>query len=129
MLPVVFVVLLILTIIFHQQAYNQDKEALGTIVSVKVIDVKTKSSGFSPGGLDVTVSYQGEAYKLQGVPSSAHFVMKNSKTYHSTISVKLYNGKLYYDSANIHLLVDKIYYAFLAATFLVFVLIFAQWKE
>lgn len=128
-LPVAFVILLILTIYFRQNAFNQDKEDLGTEVYVKVIDVKTKSSGLNPGALLVTVSYQGEEYRLHGVPSSDHFVMENSRKYGSTISAKLYNGKLYYNSVSIYLLSDKLYFAFLAATFLVFCLMFMQLKE
>ncbi len=129
LLPVVFILLLVITIIFHQKAFSQNKEALGTEVSVKVIDIKTKSQGLNPGGLAVTVSYRGEKYKLYGVPSNAHFIMENSKKYGSTISVKLYSGKLYYDSASIKLLSDKLYYAFLLATLLVFSLMFVKMKE
>lgn len=106
-----------------------DKEALGTDVYVRVTDIKTKSGGLDSGSLVVTVSYQGEEYRLYGVPSSAHFVMKNSKNYRSSICARLYNGKMYYDSTSIHLLVDKLYYAFLAATVLAFSAMFMQWKE
>lgn len=125
-LPVIFVVLLVLTIVFHRQAFGQDKEAMGTSVSVKVTDVRTNSTGLNPGGLDVTVTYQGKTYKLQGVPSGAHFVMENSMKYQSTIDAKLYKGKLYYDSTSIRTLSDKIYFAFLVATFFVFVLMFGK---
>ena len=128
-LPAVLVVLLVLTVILHQRAYSQDKESLGTKVHVRVTEVKTGASKLNPGGLKVTVSYQGEAHRLHGVPSSAHFVMKNSKNYRSTVGAILYDGKLYYDYTSIHLLADKLYYAALAATFLVFVLIFGQLKE
>ena len=105
---------------------GQDKEAMGTSVSVKVTDVRTNSTGLNPGGLDVTVTYQGKTYKLQGVPSGAHFVMENSMKYQSTIDAKLYKGKLYYDSTSIRTLSDKIYFAFLVATFFVFVLMFGK---
>lgn len=98
LLPAVFIVCLVLTIIFHQQASRVDKEALGTEVDVKVTEIKTKSTGLNPGALSVTVSYKGEAYKLYGVPGSAHFAMKNSKAYHSTISARLYDGEMYYDA-------------------------------
>ncbi len=125
LLPVVFVVLLILTIILNRQAFGRDKEALGTEVSVEVTEIKTQSTGLNPGSLIVTVSYQGEEYRLHGVPSNAHFVMENSKKLHSTVSAKLYNGKMYYDSTSIYLLADKLYYASLAATFLVFILMIA----
>ena len=129
LLPAVFVVLLILTIVLHQQANGQDKESLGTEVHVKVTEIKTNSGGLNPGGLKVTVSYQGKEYRLRGVPSGAHFVMENSRRYGSTVSAKLYDDKLYYDSSSIFLMSDKLYYAALMATFLVFVLIFGQWKE
>lgn len=124
--PVVFVVLLALTVVLHQWAFSQDKEALGTDVHVRVTEIKANGTGLNPGGLNVTVSYQGESYRLHGVPSSAHFVMENSRKYHSTISARLYNGKLYYDSSSIRLLSDKLYYASLAATFFVFVLMFGK---
>ena len=127
-LPAAFVVLLVLTIVFHRQAFSQDKETLGTEVHVKVTDIKVRSGKLNPGGLNVTVSYQGEKYKLNGVPSGAHFAMKNSKTYGSTVSAILYNGKMYYDSTSIFLPADKIYYASLAAAFVVFVLMFGQWS-
>lgn len=126
LLPIFFVVLLVLTVVFRQQAFGQDKEALGTWVSVRVTEVKVNSAGLNPGGLNVTVSYQGETYKLHGVPSSAHFVMENSLKYRSTIKAKLYDGKMYYDSTSIYQLSDKLYYAFLAATFFVFVLMFGK---
>ena len=126
LLPVVFVVLLVLTIVFHRQAFGQDKEALGTWVSVRVTDVRVNATGLNPGGLNVTVSYQGDTYKLHGVPSSAQFVMENSIKYRSTVDAKLYEGKLYYDSTSIHPLSDKIYFAFLAATFVVFILMFGK---
>lgn len=48
------------------------------------------------------VKLMGETYKLQGVLSSAHFVMENSLKYRSTIKAKLYNGKMYYDSTSIY---------------------------
>lgn len=128
-LPAAFIILLLLTIFLHQKAFNVDKEALGTEVNVRVTDVKVKSGGLDSGGLAVTVSYQGEEYRLQGVPSSAHFMMKNSKNYGSTIKVKLYNGKMYYDSVNIQLLADKLYYASLLATVLVLGAMYLQWKE
>lgn len=118
--PAVLIILLVLTIFFRQKAFSQDKEALATEVSVRVVDIKTKSSGLDSGSLVVTVSYQGEEYRLHGVPSDAHFVMENSRRYRSTVSAKLYDGKLYYDATSILLLEDKLYYAFLAATFLVF---------
>lgn len=121
LLSAAFIVCLILTIIFHQQASKVDKEALGTEVDVKVTEIKTKSTGLNPGALSVTVSYKGETYKLHGVPASAHFAMKNSKAYHSTISARLYDGKMYYDAASIHLLSDTLYYAFLAPTYFIFI--------
>lgn len=120
LVPAAFIILLTITIFLRQKAFGQDKEALATEVSVRVVDIKTKSSGLNPGSLVVTVSYRGEEYRLHGVPSDAHFVMENSRKYRSTVSAKLYNGKLYYDAASILLLEDKLYYAFLAATFLVF---------
>lgn len=120
LLPAAFIILLVITIFLHQRAFGQDKEALATEVSVRVVDIKVKSGGLNSGSLIVTVSYRDEEYRLHGVPSNAHFVMENSMKYRSTISAKLYNGKLYYDAASIHLLADKLYYAFLAATFLVF---------
>ncbi len=129
LLPAVFVVLLILTVIFHKQAYSQDKEALGEEVFVDVLEMKTNSSGLNPGGLNVTVSYQGRTSRLRGVPSSAQFVMENSMTYHRSVSAKLYDGKLYYDSASIFLLSDQLYYGALAATFFVFILMFAELKK
>lgn len=128
-LPVIFIILLIITIFLHQKAFNVDKEALGTDVYVRVTDIKIKSGGLDSGKLIVTVSYQGEEYRLYGVPSSAHFVMKNSKNFRSSISAKLYNGKLYYDAASINLLADKLYYAFLGATVLVLGAMYLQWKE
>lgn len=127
--PIVFILLLVITVILNQKAFNQDKEALGTEVYVKVIDIKTKSQGLNPGGLVVTVSYKGEEYRLQGVPSSAHFVMENSRKYGSEIKAVLYNGKLYYDSSSIKLLSDKLYYAFLLATLLVFSYMILQMRE
>lgn len=127
--PIVFILLLVITVILNQKAFNQDKEALGTEVYVKVIDIKTKSQGLNPGGLVVTVSYKGEEYRLHGVPSSAHFVMENSRKYGSEIKAVLYNGKLYYDSSSIKLLSDKLYYAFLLATLLVFSYMILQMKE
>lgn len=129
LLPVVFIILLVITIFLNQKAFNQDKEALGTEVYVRVTDIRTNSGGVNPGALVVTVSYQGKEYKLNGVPSNAHFVMENSRKYQSEISAKLYNGKLYYDSTSIYLLADKIYYAFLAATFLVFCIMGTRWLE
>ena len=42
LLPAVFVVLLILTVIFHKQAYSQDKEALGEEVFVDVLEVRSE---------------------------------------------------------------------------------------
>lgn len=120
LLPVIFIILLVVTFFLHQKAFGQDKEALATEVSVRVVDVKIKSGGLNSGSLVVTVSYQGEEYKLHGVPSSAHFVMENSMKFRSTVSAKLYNGKMYYDAASIHLLADKLYYVSLAATFFVF---------
>ncbi|MCI8600355.1 MAG: hypothetical protein HFE45_02000 [Oscillospiraceae bacterium] len=129
LLPVVFAILLLLTIFLHQQAFSQDKDALGTDVSVKVTEIKTGGSRLNPGSLRVTVSYQGEEYRLYGVPSGAHFVMENSKKYRSTVSAVLYDGKMYYDSTSIKLLSDKLYYAALAATFIVFVLICAPLLE
>ncbi|MDE6673749.1 MAG: hypothetical protein K2K19_02910 [Acetatifactor sp.] len=128
-LPIVFIILLVITIILHQKAFSVDKEALGTEVYVRVVDIKTKSGGLDSGSLLVTVSYQGEEYRLHGVPSSAHFVMKNSMNFRSSISATLYNGKLYYDSTSIYLLTDKLYYAFLVATFLVFCTMVMQMKE
>lgn len=125
-LPAVFMVLLALTIVFHQWAFSQDKEALGTDVHVKVTEIRANGGGLNPGGLNVTVSYQGEKYRLRGVPSSAHFVMENSRKYRSTICARLYNGKLYYASSSISLLSDKLYYTSLAATFFVFVLMFGK---
>lgn len=77
LVPAVFIILLIITIItifLHQKAFGQDKEALATEVSVRVVDNKIKSSGLNAGSLVVTVSYQGEEYRLHIVPSSAHFV-------------------------------------------------------
>ena len=128
-LPAVFIILLVITISLYQKASSVDKEALGTDVYVRVTDIKTKSGGLDSGSLVVTVSYQGEEYRLYGVPSSAHFVMKNSKNYRSSIRARLYNGKMYYDSTSIHLLADTLYYAFLAATVLAFSAMFVQWKE
>ena len=128
-LPVIFILLLVVTIILHQKASGVDKDALGTEVYVRVVDIKAKSGGLDSGSLIVTVSYQGEEYRLYGVPSSAHFVMKNSKNYRSSIGAILYDGKLYYDSASISLPADKLYYAFLAATFLVFCMMVMQMKE
>ena len=129
LLPIIFVLLLILTIFLNRQAFGQDKEALGEEVSVRVTEIKTGGSRLNPGSLRVMVSYQGEEYKLNGVPSGAHFVMENSKKYRSTVSAVFYDGKMYYDSSCIHLLADKLYYAALAATFLVFVLICAPLLE
>ena len=128
-LPAVFIILLVITIILHQKAFSVDKEALGTDVYVRVTDIKTKSGGLDSGSLVVTVSYQGEKYRLYGVPSSAHFVMKNSKNYRSSIRVRLYNGKMYYDATSIFLLADKLYYAFLIATVFALGAIYLQWKE
>ncbi|MDE5892108.1 MAG: hypothetical protein K2H45_04185 [Acetatifactor sp.] len=128
-LPALFIILLVTTIILNRRAFSVDKEALGTEVYVKVTDIKTKSGGLDSGSLLVTVSYQGEEYRLNGVPSNAHFVMKNSKNLGSSICVKLYNGKLYYDSTSIHLLADKLYYACLAATVLSLGAIYMQWQE
>lgn len=122
-MPVVFIILLIITIFLCQKAFSQDKEALATEVSVRVVDIKTKSSGLNPGSLVVTVSYRGEEYRMHGVPSNAHFVMENSRKYRSTISAKLYNDKIYYDAASILLLEDKLYYVFLAATYVLFLYI------
>lgn len=129
LLPAVFVISLILTIVLHQWAYSQDKEALGTEVRVKVTDVKTNGGGLNPGGLKVTVSYKGESYRLNGVPSSDHFVMENSRKFRTTVSAKLYDGKLYYKSTSIMLLPDKLYYASLAATVTIFGIMFVQWKQ
>lgn len=128
-LPAAFVVFLVLTIVFHQWAYSQNKEALGTEVRVKVTDVKVNGSGLNPGGLKVTVSYNGESYRLKGVPSSDHFIMENSRKYHTTVSAKLYDGKLYYKSTSIMLLSDKLYYASLVATVTIFGIMFVQWKQ
>lgn len=128
LLPMVFVVFLVLTIVFRGQAYGRDKEMLGTDVSVEVVEVRTNSAGLNPGGVDVTVSYQGEEYKLHGVPSGARFEMENSKNYHSSVSAKLYNDKLYYDAASINLVSDKLYYACLAVTFVSFIILFARWR-
>ena len=83
----------------------------------------------NPGGLKVTVSYQGEDCRLHGVPANAQFVMENSRAYGTAVSAVLYRGKLYYDSASIYLWSDKLYYAALAGTFLVFILMFARLKE
>ena len=129
LLPAAFVLLLIITIIFHQRAYSRDKETLGTVVSVQVTDIKVSSSGLTPGKLQVTASYQGESYKLHGVPSSAHFAMENSRKYHSTVSAVLYDGKLYHSPTSILLLDDKIYYAALAATFFLFCLMSVKLME
>lgn len=129
LLPAAFVVLLALTIFLRQRAFGQDKEALGKDVSVKVTEVKAKSSGLNPGKLMVTVFYQGEECRLYGVPSGAWSAMESSKKYHSAVGAKLYNKKLYYDSASISRLADKLYYASLAATFLVFILMLARLKE
>lgn len=74
LVPAVFIILLIITIFLHQKAFGQDKEALATEVSVRVVDIIIKSSGLNTGSLVVTVSYQGEEYRLHIVPSSAHFV-------------------------------------------------------
>lgn len=115
------ILLLIITIFLHQKAFSRDKEALATEVPVRVVDIKTKSSGLNPGSLVVTVSYQGEKYRLHGVPSNAHFSMENSRKLRIKISAKLYNGKLYYDAASILLLDDILYYAFLAATYILFI--------
>lgn len=123
LLPAAFVVLLLLTIFLKKQADLQDKEALGTEVYVRVTEIRTGGSKFNPGGLNVTVSYKGEAYKLHGVPSNAHFKMKNSKNYHSDISAVLYNGELYYDSTCIHPLAEKFYFASLAAAYFTFILL------
>lgn len=121
--PAVLIILLVLTIFFRQKAFSQDKEALATEVSVRVVDIKTKSSGLNPGSLVVTVSYQGEEYRLHGVPSSAHFSMENSRKYRIKISAMLYNGRLYYDATSILLPEDILYYAFLAATYILFIYI------
>ena len=129
LLPVAFVALLILTIVLHQWAYSQDKEALGTDVRVKVTDVKVNGGGLNPGGLKVTVSYKGESYRLKGVPSSDQFFMENSRKYHTTVSAKLYDGKIYYNSTSIMLLSDKLYFASLAATFTIFCIMFVQWRQ
>ncbi len=43
LLPVLFVVLLVLTIILRQQAFGQDKETLGSTVSVKVTDIRVNA--------------------------------------------------------------------------------------
>lgn len=129
LLPVAFVALLILTIVLHQWACSQDKEALGTDVRVKVTDVKVNGSGLNPGGLKVTVSYNGESYRLKGVSSSDHFFMENSRKYHTTVSAKLYDGKLYYNSTSIMLLSDKLYFASLAVTFAIFCIMFVQWRQ
>lgn len=51
LLPVLFVVLLVLTIILRQQAFGQDKETLGSTVSVKVTDIRVNAGGLNPGGL------------------------------------------------------------------------------
>lgn len=128
-LPAVFIILLVITIFLYQKASSVDKEALGTDVYVRVTDIKTKSGGLDSGSLVVTVSYQGEEYRLYGVPSSAHFVMKNSKNYRSSIRARLYNGKMYYDATSIHLLADKLYYAFLAATVFALGAMYMQWRE
>ena len=129
LLPVLFVILLVLTIILRQQAFGQDKETLGSTVSVKVTDIRVNAGGLNPGGLKVTVSYQGEDCRLHGVPANAQFVMENSRAYGTAVSAVLYRGKLYYDSASIYLWSDKLYYAALAGTFLVFILMFAKFKE
>ncbi len=128
-LPVAFIILLLITIVLYQIAFSVDKEALGTEVNVKVTDIKIKSGGLNAGSLAVTVSYQGEEYRLHGVPSNAHFIMENSRKYGNTIKVKLYNGKMYYDSVNIHLFADKLYYASLLATIVVLGAMYLQWKE
>lgn len=129
LLPVVFVLFLILTVVLHQWAYSQDKEALGTKVWVRVTDVEVNGTGLNPGGLKVTVSYNGESYRLKGVPSGDQYVMESSRKYHSDVSARLYKGKLYYRTTSIMLLPDKLYYASLAATVLTLGILFMQWKE
>lgn len=120
-LSVIFVVFLALTIFFRQQMSGQDKEALGTEVYAKVTDVKISANPVP--GLSVTVSYQGETYKLKGVPSSAQYEMENCMKFRSTVKAILYNGKLYYNATSIYLLSDKLYYGSLAITFLCFLLL------
>lgn len=128
-LPVAFVILLVISVLLNRITFGQDKEALGTEVDVRVVDVKTRSTGLNPGGLRVTVSYKGEEYELHGVPSNAHFVMENSRKYRSTVSAILYNGKMYYGASSIQLWTDKIYYASLLATLFVFSAMVMQQME
>ncbi|MCI8949320.1 MAG: hypothetical protein HFG49_04655 [Lachnospiraceae bacterium] len=118
-----FVVMLFLTIVFNGIAGKQDKESLGTKVSVRVTDIKVRAGGLRAGSLSVTVSYKGEEYKLKGVPSGQHFQMKSSKNFRTPVSAILYNGKLYYDATSIMLVADQIYYIFLMTTFVLLVLI------
>ena len=66
---IAFVVMLFLTIVLNGIARKQDKESLGTKVSVRVTDIKVRAGGLRAGSLSVTVSYKGEEYKLKGVPS------------------------------------------------------------
>lgn len=118
---VLFVVFLALTIFFHRQMSKQNKGALGTKVYVRVTDVKISSNPLHL--LSVTVSYQGETYKLKGVPNSAQSEVEYCMKYRSTLSAILYDGKLYYDATSIYLLPDKLYLGSLAVTFLCLCLI------
>ena len=66
---------------------------------------------------------------MHGVLGSAHFVMKNSKTYNQKISAMLYDGKMYYGSVSVMGIVDKLYLASLAAAFVVFCLNILQIRD
>lgn len=122
--PILFVIFLIPTIILNIQLKNQPEETLGTQVSVKVTEI-SNSYGTPPESI-ITVKYNGEEYKLNGVSSDKLFVMQNSLKYGSSITAWLYDGELYYEQNSILLPIDKVYFAFLAATFACFTLTIYQ---
>ncbi len=122
---ILFIILLIPTIVLNRQIRNQPNEILGTNVQVKVKKI-THGTGLRSVKSNITVIYRGEEYKLHGVPSSKLFVMKNSLTYGTPITVWLYEDELYYEQNAIRLPIDNVYFTFLGATYICFVLLVSQ---